>query len=155
MGHYIGEFECTIDAKSRMMVPAGLMKQFPKKLSKVFVINRSVFQKCLVLHPMDAWGETMKELNKLNRFIKKNDEFIRHYVNGGVKVELDGANRMLIPKQLAEFAKIKSDIVLTASLDKIEIWSAKLYNDVMKNYDADAFAMLAEEVMGNKPLDKE
>ena len=146
--HYIGEFECTIDDKSRMMVPAGLIRQFPKKLRGAFVINRSVFQKCLVLHPMDAWEETVNDLRKLNRFNKKNDDFIRQYVNGGAKVELDKTNRMLIPKHLTEYAKIKSDIVLTASVDKIEIWSAKNYKDMMSSYDPAAFGALAEEVMG-------
>lgn len=149
MTHYIGEFDCKVDAKCRMMLPAGLVKQFPKNLRKSFVINRSVFQKCLVLHPMDAWDETMKDLSKLNRFNKKNDDFIRQYTNGGASIDLDATNRLLIPKRLLDYAKIKNDIVLTASLNKIEIWSAKMYNDVMKNYDADAFANLAEDVMGS------
>jgi len=154
MTHYIGEFDCTLDAKSRMMLPAGLLKQFPKNMKDKFIINRSVFQKCLVLHPMDAWQETVSDLMKLNRFNKKNDDFIRQYTNGGVGVEVDATNRLLIPKRLLDYAKIKSDVVLTASLNKIEIWSAKLYNDVMKNYEPDSFAALAEEVMGsmgNKP----
>ena len=148
MTHYIGEFECTVDAKSRMMLPAGLIKQFPKKLRTAFVINRSVFQKCLVLHPMDAWEVTVSDLSKLNRFVKKHDDFIRQYVNGGVRIELDNTNRMLIPKHLLDYAKIKSDIVLTASLDKIEIWSAKMYKDLMSSYEPQTFGALAEEVMG-------
>ena len=131
-----------------MMVPAGLIKQFSKKLRGAFVINRSVFQKCLVLHPMDAWEGTVRDMMKLNRFQKKNDDFIRQYVNGGMKVELDGTNRMLIPRHLLDYAKIKSDIVLTASLDKIEIWSAKSYKEMMSSYDPQAFGALAEEVMG-------
>jgi MraZ protein len=155
MTNYIGEFDCTVDQKCRMALPAGLLKQFPKALKKRFVINRSVFQKCLVLHPMDAWDDTMKQLMKLNRFNKKNDDFIRQYTNGGVLVDVDGANRLLIPKRLLDYGKIKSDVVLTASLNKIEIWSAKMYNDVMKNYDADSFATLAEDVMGNKSLGNE
>lgn len=155
MTSYIGEFDCTVDQKSRMTLPAGLLKQFPKNLKKKFAVNRSVFQKCLVLHPMDAWEETMKQIAKLNRFNKKNDDFIRQYMNGGVIIEVDNANRLLIPKRLLEYAKIKSDVVLTASLNKIEIWSAKMYNDVMKNYDPDAFASLAEDVMGNKSLENE
>ena len=155
MTNYIGEFDCTVDQKSRMMLPSGLLKQLPKNLKKRFVINRSVFQKCLVLHPMDSWDETMKQLMKLNRFNKKNDDFIRQYTNGGVLVDMDSANRLLIPKRLLDYGKIKSDVVLTASLNKIEIWSSKVYNDVMKNYDHDAFATLAEEVMGNKTPDEE
>ena len=148
MTNYIGEFQCTMDVKGRVMMPAGLYKQFPTELREKFVINRSVFQKCLILYPMDAWEEIVKDLGKLNRFRKENDDFIRQYTNGASTVELDGTNRFLLPKHLVEFAKIKKDIVLTSSLNKIEIWSDKSYKDVMKNYDPDAFALLAEKVMG-------
>lgn len=148
MTNYIGEFECKVDVKGRVMMPAGLYKQFPTELREKFVINRSVFQKCLVLYPMDAWDEIVKDLGKLNRFRKENDDFIRQYTNGASTVELDSTNRFLLPKHLVDFAKIKKDIVLTSSLNKIEIWSDKLYKDVMKSYDPDAFAQLAEKVMG-------
>lgn len=152
MTNYIGEFQCTMDVKGRVMMPAGLYKQFPTELREKFVINRSVFQKCLVLYPMDAWEEIVRDLSKLNRFRKENDDFIRQYTNGASTVELDATNRFLLPKHLVDFAKIKKDIVLTSSLNKIEIWSDKSYKDVMKGYDPDAFAQLAEKVMGgNSP----
>lgn len=151
MTNYIGEFDCTVDAKGRMMLPSGLMKQFPAALKEKFVINRSVFQKCLVLNPMDAWDEIMKDLSKLNRFVKKNDDFIRQYNNGAVQVEVDASNRILIPKRLLDYAKIEKEVVLTANLNKIEIWSAAVYDQVMNSYDPDSFASLAEDVMGNKP----
>lgn len=155
MANYIGEFDCTVDAKGRMMLPAGLLKQFAPALKEKFVINRSVFQKCLVLNPMDAWDEIMKDLSKLNRFVKKNDDFIRQYNNGAVQVEVDASNRILIPKRLMDYAKIEKDVVLTANLDKIEIWSAAMYDQVMNSYDPDGFASLAEEVMGNKPANND
>jgi MraZ protein len=150
MTNYIGEFDCKLDAKGRMMLPTGLLKQFPDNLKERFVVNRSVFQKCLVLNPMDAWEELVKDLSKLNRFTKENDDFIRQYNNGAVQVELDSANRILIPKRLLDYAKIEKDVVLTANLNKIEIWSAAVYDQVMNSYDPDSFAALAEKVMGDK-----
>ncbi len=150
MTNYIGEFDCKIDAKGRMMLPTGLLKQFPAHLKEKFVVNRSVFRKCLVLNPMDSWDELVKDLSKLNRFTKENDDFIRQYNNGAVQVEMDSTNRILIPKRLLDYAKIEKDVVLTASLNKIEIWSAAMYDEVMNAYDPDSFATLAEKVMGNK-----
>jgi MraZ protein len=151
MTNYIGEFDCKMDAKGRMMLPAGLLKQFPAALKEKFIVNRSIFQKCLVLNPMDAWDELVKDLSRLNRFTKENDDFIRQYNNGAVQVELDSTNRILIPKRLLDYAKIEKDVVLTANLNKIEIWSAAMYDQVMNNYNPDSFAALAEKVMGNKP----
>src|SRR5665213_1396973 len=106
MTTYIGEFDCKIDSKGRMMIPAGLFKQFPTNMREKFVINRSVFQKCLILYPMDSWGDIMKDLGKLSRFQKKSDDFIRQYINGATEVELDSSNRLLLPKKLCDYATI-------------------------------------------------
>lgn len=149
MTNYIGEYACKVDVKGRVMMPAGLLKQFPAALRERFVINRSVFQRCLVLYPMDLWEEIMRDLGKLNRFNKDNDTFIRQFTNGAVAVEVDATNRILLPRRLADYASIRSDLVMVANLNKIEIWSSESYDSVTGSYDPDSFAQLAEKVMGN------
>jgi MraZ protein len=148
MTNYIGEYACKVDAKGRVVLPTGLLRQFPEGQRESFVINRSVFQRCLVLYPMELWNETMNDLGKLNRFVKDNDDFIRLFTNGAVRVELDGSKRILLPRRLSDYAGIKSDLVFAANLNKIEVWSAEGHNDVMGGFDADDFAKLAERVMG-------
>ena len=148
MTNYIGEFACKVDAKGRVLMPAGLLKQFPAELRDSFVINRSVFQRCLVLYPMDLWEETMADLGRLNRFVKENDDFVRLFTNGAVRIEVDESKRILLPKRLSEYAGIESDLVFTANLNKIEIWSEKGHDSVMGAFDADSFGQLAEIVMG-------
>lgn len=149
----LGEFECTADEKGRILMPAALMKQFSSAQRKKFVINRSVFQKCLVMFDMNSWNEIVSDLMKLNRFNKENDDFIRQYTNGAIQLEVDTTNRLLLPKRLLDYAKISKDIILSASINKIEIWSVKLYNEVMKNYDPEKFAALAEKVMSKPKAD--
>ena len=75
----VGTHECKIDVKGRIMFPSPFKKQLEKNLSKGFIIKRSVFQNCLELFPLDQWNETMLGVNKLNRFTKKNNDFIRRY----------------------------------------------------------------------------
>lgn len=147
--NYIGEYACKVDSKGRVMMPAGLLKQFPADLRERFVINRSIFQRCLVLYPMDLWNETAGDLSKLNRFNRDNDAFIRQFTNGAFGVDVDATNRILLPKRLLDYATIKSDLVMVANLNKIEIWSAESYDSVTGSYDPDSFAQLAEKVMGN------
>ena len=122
------------------MLPSGLVKQFPKELKGRFVVNKSVFQKCLVLYPMPAWQEIVNDLSKLNKFKKDSDDFIRQYNSGALALELDSANRLLFPKRLLDFASIEKDVILTSSLNKIEMWSAKKYEELMKSYDSSHFA---------------
>jgi len=144
---FIGEFDCKLDAKGRLSLPAGLYKQLPEAQKEKFVVNRGIFQKCLILYPLAAWEIIMADLSKLNRFSKENDTFIRQFSNGALEVELDNANRLLIPKRLTDYASIEKDVVLSSSLNKIEIWSEKSYRATMDNFDQTAFEMLAEKVM--------
>jgi len=153
--NFIGEYDVKLDVKGRLSLPAGLLKQIPDAMKNKFIVNRSVFQKCLVLHTTESWEEIIKDLSKLNRFVKKNDDFIRIYTNGAVLVEVDSANRLLLPKRLAEYAGIDKDVIMFCSLNKIEIWDAKKYNDMNTNIDPDAFGALAEDVMGNLKNDNE
>ncbi|MEI6815084.1 MAG: division/cell wall cluster transcriptional repressor MraZ [Bacteroidota bacterium] len=149
MANFIGEYECTMDAKFRMMIPGALYKQFAPEFRERFIISRSIFQKCLVLFPLDAWEENLKKIGKLSEFNKKADDFIRVYLNGATEVELDGTKRILLPKKLCEYASITKDIVITARLNKVEIWSAPLHAEVINKIDHQTFENLAEELLGN------
>lgn len=129
------------------MMPAAFKKQLSPVLQDGFVIKRAVFQPCLELYPMQEWEKMMQKVNKLNRFKKKNNDFIRRF-NAGVKtVEIDGNGRLLIPKDLIQFSGISKNIVLSASIGIIEIWDKEKYEEAI-NDAADDFAELAEEVMG-------
>ncbi|MFN4122171.1 MAG: division/cell wall cluster transcriptional repressor MraZ [Flavobacteriales bacterium] len=150
MANYIGEHGCKIDAKGRVNLPKDILKQFEFKGPAIFVVNRSVFEKCLVLYTLDDYNKLLDKLNKLNRFKKENDEFIRRFTNGAVMVEMDSSNRILISKRHIEYADLKSDILLNASLNRFEIWSDEKYRAKMDSYeDMEGFAKLAERVMGS------
>ena len=145
----IGTYECKVDAKGRLMMPSALKKQLVKELQEGFVVKRSVFNSCLELWPMSEWEVMMKKINGLNRFNKKNVDFIRRFTAGVKLVEADASGRLLIPKDLIAFASITKDIVLTSGGNIIEIWDLVAYEVAVSDNDGD-FAALAEEVMGDQ-----
>ncbi len=148
----IGTYECKIDAKGRMLVPAAIKKQLSPVLQQGFVVKRSLFETCLELYPMDEWNSAMKDVNKLNRFKKKNNDFIRKFTAGVKIIEIDAAGRLLIPKDLIGIAGIKKEIVLSSAINIIEIWDKEKYEAAIDD-SADSIADLAEEVMGNDDAD--
>ncbi|RED50181.1 division/cell wall cluster transcriptional repressor MraZ [Seonamhaeicola aphaedonensis] len=148
MSFLTGTYECKVDAKGRLMMPAPLKKQMASVLADGFVLRRSVFQKCLELYPMAEWQVLMQKMNKLNRFKKKNNDFIRRFTAGVKMVEVDVNGRLLIPKDLTVFASISKNIVITAAVNIIEIWDKDLYEQAIDDAALD-FADLAEEVMGH------
>lgn len=149
MSNIIGTYECKVDVKGRLMFPVAFKNQLEGSISEGFVIKRSIFRKCLELYPMAEWNRESKRINNLNRFVKKNVDFIRKFMAGVKTIELDSAGRLLIPKDLTLYSNIKKDIVLASVVNKIEIWDKSEYEAAV-DYDPDEFANLAEDVMGDK-----
>ena len=145
----IGTYECKIDIKSRIMLPVNLKKQLGDHINESFIVKRSVFQNCLELHPFSEWKLTMEKINKLNKFVKKNNDFIRRF-NAGVRIiELDNSGRLLIPKELSKQYFSSNELVLTSAINIIEIWDKSRYEKVINDTELD-FAELSESVMGNQ-----
>lgn len=152
MINLIGTYECKADAKGRLMISSAFKKQLSPILQEGFVLKRAVFQPCLELYPMQEWNEVMLKVNSLNRFVKKNNDFIRRFTAGVRVIELDASGRLLIPKDLCQFAGIKKQIVLSSAINIIEIWDKDNYEKTIDDAATD-FASLAEEVMGNTDQD--
>ena len=91
MTSFIGTYDCKADAKGRVMIPVSLKNQLAPMVNDGFVIKRSVFQPCLELYPMSEWNALMLKMSKKNRFVKKNDDFIRRFSAGVKPVEVDTA----------------------------------------------------------------
>jgi MraZ protein len=145
----IGTYECKIDAKGRVMLPSALKKQLLPILEKGFVLKRSVFQPCLEMYPMNEWDEVMEKVGKLNRFDRKNNDFIRRLTAGLKIVDLDASGRMLVAKDLLGYAGLEKEIVISSAGNILEVWDKNKYETAINDATID-FADLAEEVMGDK-----
>jgi len=144
----IGEYECRLDEKSRIILPSALKKQISSDARDKFVINRG-FEGCLVLYPDDVWQEIAKKINRLNLYMRDNRKFVRAFYNGATELTLDSQNRLLLPKSLLVFANIEKEIILFAYSDRIEVWNKATYQQLLSKEPED-FAELAEKVMGKQ-----
>lgn len=147
MTNLIGVFELKVDAKGRFVFPSALKKQMEELMSDGFVMKKSIFQQCIELYPIAEWMEETKKVNRLNRFVKKNNDFIRLFMSGSRQVMLDDAGRLLIPRDLMSFSGIAKDLVIASSINRLEIWSKDKY-DLTVLQGIKEFENLAEDVMG-------
>lgn len=150
MSQLHGEYECKLDAKGRLIIPAALKKQLPEAAKDSFFINRG-FEKCCVLYPSNEWQTIASEINKLSDYIKKEREFKRYFLRGASQLEMDSSNRVNIPKSLLEYsgATASSEVMLLAYGNKIELWSKANYEKMLSEEPED-FSALAEEVMSKR-----
>jgi len=148
----VGTYECKADSKGRLMMPVSLKNQLAASLQDGFVLKRSVFQQCLELYPMSEWNLMMQKIKRVDWFVKKLMEFIGRCTAWVRLVEIVGTGRLLVPKDLAVFASISKDIVLSSAVNIIEIWDKDLYEKAIDDSVVD-FADLAEDVMGDLNFD--
>lgn len=150
MPELLGEYECKIDAKGRLRLPAALLKQLHGFGSGECVINRGL-QAYLTLYPKSVWSYESARVNALNPYIQRNLLFKRHFYAGATELTPDSAERVLIPQSLREHAKIKKTVILQAMNDRVEVWDKDAYLEMLANMPTD-FSEMAEEVWGNTPV---
>ncbi len=142
-----GEYECKLDAKGRLRVPTPLLRQLGGSGPFRFFVNRG-FENCLVIYPEKVWEENLEKINALNVYRTQDRNFIRYFFRGVCDVTTDGADRILISKNLLQYASIDREVVLFAYLDRIEMWDLHTYQNWLQNQPQD-FAGLAEKVLGS------
>jgi MraZ protein len=143
---FLGEYEATMDAKGRFLLPAGIKRQLPENEITRFVINRG-FEKCLSLYPLQSWQPLFNQISTLNDFDLEVRSFRRYFLNGAIEVEQDTAGRILVPQNLKEYAGLGKDLVLAAAVNKIEIWNKDDYQKFFESYSPTDFSRLAQSVM--------
>jgi MraZ protein len=148
MATFIGDYTCRIDAKGRVVLPSAFKKQMPQAAMDKFVVKKDIFERCLVLYPMDEWDRQNSIIRaSINPYNKEHSQFLRGFYKGTAEVVLDANNRILIPRRLLDIAGIDTEAIMAGQDGKIEIWSRDLYDQ--QSDEADNFALLAEKIMGD------
>ena len=117
----MGKFQNSIDAKSRMIVPAKFREQLGYKCVLTMGIDR-----CLYIYPMAEWEKFMNKLSALPMSDANARAFIRHFYANAVESEIDKQGRITLPADLREYANIDKELVTIGNLDKLEEeWDSK------------------------------
>jgi MraZ protein len=149
---FIGDYTVRLDPKGRLSFPAAFKKQIREAIQDGFVLKRDVFEKCLIMYPMNEWERQNKIIrSRTNPYNREHARFLRMFFSGTADVSLDANNRILIPKRLLEYAEIGNEVVLAGQSGKIEIWASEKYSGVSAA-DGD-FAAMAEKILGG-PFDE-
>lgn len=144
---FFGDFEVTLDAKGRFLLPANVKKLLPEGYSGGFMITRGQGE-CLNLYPMENWNQIVNDLRKVNQFNKEAAAYLRFALMGATPTEPDSAGRFLIPAVLKEFAGLEKEVMLVSVLDKIEIWDKSKYKKFFESFTEEQFEQLQLKVMG-------
>lgn len=143
----LGEYEINIDAKGRLKLPMGYLKQLNAGEDAEFVLSRG-FEKCLSFYTTEQWKVVAADIARIPQYTPEGRKLKRMLMNGATKLSPDSAGRVLLPKPMIEHAGMKKEIVFSAQMDKVEIWDQATYKEV-SSFDADEMSELASKVLGS------
>ena len=120
MHMFMGEYNHTIDAKGRLIIPA----KFREVLGDEFVVTKGM-DGCLFVFDNSEWQVFAEKLRSLPMIDK------------AASVEVDKQGRILLPSVLRDFAGITKDTVLIGVGSRIEIWSKDRWEGTVTYQDMD------------------
>ncbi len=145
MNFFTSEFECKIDAKGRLVLPAKIKSTLPESSGNELVIRKG-FEPCLILYPMVEYKKLHSRIAGLNEFNPEYRKIQRQFFSGSSVVELDGTGRFLIPKPMMNHAKLERDALVVGMGNKVEIWNPKEYK-IHVGDDPEEFSALAQKYL--------
>jgi MraZ protein len=135
MPMFMGEYNHTIDAKGRLIVPS----RFREELGEEFVVTKGL-DGCLFVYPISEWKVFEGELRTLPMNNKDARKFSRFFLAGATMCELDKQGRILIPAVLREFAALEKDVVFAGVSARVEIWSKERWAQISEYDDMEDVA---------------
>lgn len=135
---FMGEYNHTIDAKGRLIVPV----KFREQLGSEFVVTKGL-DGCLFVYSNEEWKHIEDKFREIPLTTKDARKFSRFFFAGAAVCEVDKQGRILLPANLREYAAIEKDVVSVGVLNRVEIWSKDRWMD---NGDYDDMDEIAEHM---------
>ena len=135
---FMGEYNHTIDAKGRLIVPS----KFREQLGHEFVVTKGL-DGCLFVYSNEEWKHIEEKFREIPLTTKDARKFSRFFFAGAASCEVDKQGRILLPANLREYAGIEKEVVSVGVLSRVEIWSKDRWQD---NGDYDDMDEIAEHM---------
>ena len=145
MAFFTSEFECKLDSKGRLVLPANIKSSLPE-VSTTELVLRKGFESNLILYPMLEYKKIHQKISSLSEFNPEQRQLKRIFFRSIAQVEMDGAARILVPKGMLAHAKIERDVILIGMGNYIEIWNPDVFNQSLSVNEAE-FSDLAQKYL--------
>jgi len=136
----IGQYHHSLDGKNRLFIPARLRQNVRR-----FVIT-SGLEGCLFVYTSDNWKKITERFKALPLTKADARRFLRTFLSGASECDLDDQGRILIPKNLCNYANIRKETIVVGVLDRIEIWSKSNWQRYQKEAEK-KFVEVAEKLV--------
>lgn len=145
MAFFTSEYECKLDTKGRLVLPAKIKNNLPE-VSTAELVLRKGFEPNLILYPMVEYKKLHHKISSLSEFNPEQRKLKRNFFRSIAQVDLDSANRLLIPKAMLAHAQIDKEAILIGMGNYIEMWNPAVFEEHQIN-DATEYSDLAQKFL--------
>jgi len=145
MSFFTSEYECKLDAKGRLVLPAKIKASLPKASGNEIAIRRG-FEPCLVLYPLVEYKKIFSKVAGLSEFNEEFRTLQRNFFRGNSMIELDNNGRFLIPRPMLKHALIERQVIVVGMGNRVEIWNPEKYDEFLIK-DQSKFSELAQKYL--------
>ena len=131
----IGEYEHSLDAKGRLIMPVKLRQDMGEK----FIVTKGL-DGCLFAFSQEEWLNFETKLKALPLSDKNARNFVRFFLSGATECEIDKQGRFLIPNNLRNAAKLEKEVVIIGVGTRLEIWDKGIWKKCDEDISADEIA---------------
>ena len=124
---FYGEYQHSLDAKGRMIVPS----KFREGLGEKFILTKGL-DECLFAYSLEEWSNLEQKLKTLPFTDKDVRAFVRFFFAGATECELDKQGRILIPQNLRDYAKLEKELYIIGVSTRVEIWEKNKWEEYCK-----------------------
>ena len=148
MSSFKGSYNYSVDSKGRINIPARLRKYLSPEANDTFVVTRG-FEKCLFLYPVDEWNALEATIRRLSPSNAQHRFITRTLLQHATETQLDGQSRIVIPRELLQFAGIEDQVLILGVLERIEIWNPKDHEEYVAS-QKDSYESVAQSVLDKR-----
>ena len=139
---FIGEYQHSLDEKSRVIVPV----KYREQLGAGFILTKGL-DGCLFIYSQKEWTSFEQKLKELPLTNVNARKFVRFFLAGAVECTPDKQGRILIPSHLKVYSSIEKDIVFIGMGNRVEVWSSTKWDAYNEDaFDANALAEQMESL---------
>ncbi len=125
MSGFVGQFQHTLDAKGRLILPARFRPEFERggHLSPHS-------EGCVALWtPAEFTRESEVRLSQSRSGDPEQRRLARFWAANSSDVEFDRQGRFALPGAIREFGGLVGDVLVVGALDHLELWSPEAYRE--------------------------
>ena len=128
-----GATKVTLDAKGRLAIPTRYRERIATRCDSQLVVTLDR-DHCLLIYPLPDWEEIERKLVRLPSLQKRTREMQRIMLGYATEVDVDGAGRILLSRELREVAGLERTAMLIGQGHKFELWDEERWNAIRDNW---------------------